>query len=41
MNHDLTRDGFVMVQRDPLSKLSEFPVVQNWFDELKRVLPAR
>jgi hypothetical protein len=27
---DVMGDGFLMVQRDPLSMLSEFRVVQNW-----------
>jgi hypothetical protein len=34
---DATNDGFIMVQRDPLSMLTEFRVVLNWLDELNRL----
>ena len=33
--YDVTADGhFIMIQRDPLSTLSEFRVVLNWLDDL-------
>jgi hypothetical protein len=36
---DVTFDGFIMVQRDPLSMLTEFRVVLNWLDDLNRRAP--
>ena len=33
---DVMGDGFLMVQRDPLSMLTEFRVVQNWPSQWKR-----
>jgi hypothetical protein len=36
---DVTADGFIMVQRDPWSMLTEFRVVLNWLDELNRLAP--
>jgi serine/threonine-protein kinase len=36
---DAAADGFVMVQRDPLSMLTEFRVVLNWLAELNRLAP--
>ena len=33
-------NDFVMVQRDPLSMLSEFRVVQNFLAEIERLSPA-
>ncbi len=29
-------DGFLMVERDPLSMLTQFRVVQNWAGQLKQ-----
>jgi Tol biopolymer transport system component len=33
---DVMEDGFLMVQRDPLSMLTEFRVVQNWVSQWKQ-----
>ena len=40
-NFDVTRDGrrFVMIQEGPAVR-SQFNVVLNWFEELKRLVPA-
>ena len=37
---DVLGNDFVMVQRDPLSMLSEFRVVQNFLAEIERLSPA-
>ena len=37
---DVMGNDFVMVQRDPLSMLSEFRVVQNFLAEIERLSPA-
>jgi eukaryotic-like serine/threonine-protein kinase len=33
---DVMGDGFLMVERDPLSMLTEFRVVQNWLSQWKQ-----
>jgi hypothetical protein len=33
---DVMGDGFLMVERDPLSMLTEFRVVQNWPSQWKQ-----
>jgi serine/threonine-protein kinase len=40
-NFDVSPDGtwFVMVEADPDTTPSRFHVVQNWFEELKRLVP--
>jgi Tol biopolymer transport system component len=35
-SYDVMGDGFLMVQRDPLSMLTEFRVVQNWLSQWKQ-----
>ena len=39
---DLSPDGqtFVMIQDAPKSTTTEIHVVQNWFEELKRLVPV-
>ena len=43
-NYDVFRDGkrFVMIQRRTESAAAEAPlvIVQNWFEELKRLVPT-
>ncbi len=41
-NFDVSPDGtwFVMVEADPDTTPSRFHVVQNWFEELKRLVPT-
>ena len=41
-NYDVSPDGqrFFLVQRDEKTARPRFHVVLNWFDELKRLVPA-
>ena len=39
---DLSPDGqtFVMIEREEQATLTQIHVVQNWFEELKRLVPT-
>jgi len=39
---DVARDGrFLILQRDEVQLRTEFTLVQNWFDELNRLVPSK
>jgi Tol biopolymer transport system component len=42
-NWDISRDGkrFLMVKRGPVTEQTQITVVQNWDQELKRLVPTR
>jgi serine/threonine-protein kinase len=42
-NYDVSADGtrFVMVHADPDATPNRFNIVQNWFEELKRLVPTK
>ena len=41
-NYDVTTDGrFVMIRRDESAGPTQINVVQNWFEELERLVPAK
>jgi hypothetical protein len=40
--YDVARDGrFLTIQEDQLSRQASIVVVQKWFEELKRLVPAK
>jgi len=42
VNYDVSPDGqqFVMIETDPQGDGRRLEVVQNWFEELKRLVPT-